>query len=198
MSALAMHVQASDPELVPARVPLDPAPEGWVRIAVAASGICGADLGTVSAGADSPSPVTPGHEVAGTIAELGAGVAGWGVGDRVAVGWFGGSCGHCDACRRGDVVHCPERQVPGISYPGGWAESITVPAAALARVPDGLDLVDAAPMGCAGVTTFNAVRRAGVPAGGQLAVHGLGGAGPPGGAVRRRDGLSGHRRHPWW
>jgi len=177
VSALAMQVQAPDQSLTAVPVPLEPAPAGWVRVAVAAAGICGADLGTVSAGADSSSPVTPGHEVAGTIAELGPGVAGWSVGDRVAVGWFGGSCGHCDACRHGEVVHCPDRQIPGISYPGGWAESITVPAGALARVPDGLDLLDAAPMGCAGVTTFNAVRRAGVPVGGRVAVHGLGGLG---------------------
>src|SRR5699024_10263603 len=158
-------------------VPLEPAPAGWVRVAVAAAGICGADLGTVSAGADSSSPVTPGHEVAGTIAELGPGVAGWRVGDRVAVGWFGGSCGHCDSCRHGDPVHCPERRVPGLSYPGGWSESITVPADALARVPDELDLVDAAPMGCAGVTTFNGVRRGRVRPGGRVAVVGLGGLG---------------------
>src|SRR5699024_10923332 len=83
----------------------------------------------------------------------------------------------CPACRRGDLVHCPERRIPGISYPGGWAESITVPAQALARVPDALDLFDAAPMGCAGATTFNAVRHSGVPAGGHIAVLGLGGRG---------------------
>nr|WP_281272560.1 alcohol dehydrogenase catalytic domain-containing protein [Salana multivorans] len=149
---------------------------GWVRVAVVASGMCRADLATAAAGAGSL-PVTPGHEIAGTVAEVGAGVAGWDEGDRVAVGWFGGSCGHCDACRRGDVVHCPERMVPGVSYPGGWSQSVTVPAAALARVPEGLDLRDAAPMGCAGVTTFNALRRSGTPSGGRVAVVGLGGLG---------------------
>src|SRR5699024_10703354 len=85
VSALAMQVQAPDQSLTAVPVPLEPAPAGWVRVAVAAAGICGADLGTVSAGADSSSPVTPGHEVAGTIAELGPGVAGWSVGDRVTV-----------------------------------------------------------------------------------------------------------------
>lgn len=161
-----------------------PSPTGrWVRVSVTASGVCNADIGTAAAtGAGTSFPVTPGHEVAGVIAEMGDEVAGWSVGDRVAVGWFGGSCGHCAYCRAGDVVHCPERKVPGLSYPGGWAQSITVPADALARIPDELDLFDAAPFGCAGVTTFNAVRKAGTREGGtregsRVAVFGLGGLG---------------------
>ncbi|MGW3268257.1 alcohol dehydrogenase catalytic domain-containing protein [Streptomyces sp. NPDC001056] len=153
-------------------------PARWVRVSVAASGVCHADIGTAAAtGKGIAFPVTPGHEVAGVIAETGDEVVGWAVGDRVAVGWFGGSCGHCAYCRVGDVVHCPERRIPGLSYPGGWAQSITVPADALARVPDGLDLFDAAPFGCAGVTTFNAVRKAGIRAGGRVAVFGIGGLG---------------------
>ncbi|MFJ8856522.1 alcohol dehydrogenase catalytic domain-containing protein [Streptomyces sp. NPDC102437] len=158
----------------------EPAPpaDGWVRVSVTASGVCNADIGTAAAaGKGIAFPVTPGHEVAGTIAAVGTGVVGWSVGDRVAVGWFGGSCGHCAFCRVGDVVHCAERKVPGLSYPGGWAESITVPADALARIPDGLDFFDAAPFGCAGVTTFNAIRQANTPAGGRVAVFGLGGLG---------------------
>ena len=146
-----------------------PLPDRWVRVSVVASGVCGADLGTTAA--------TPGHEVAGVLAELGAHVEGWSVGDRVGVGWFGGSCGHCGFCRSGDVVHCPDRTVPGVSYPGGWAPSIAVPADALLRIPDELDLFDAAPFGCAGVTSFNAVRKAGVRAGGRVAVFGIGGLG---------------------
>ncbi|MEU9455803.1 alcohol dehydrogenase catalytic domain-containing protein [Streptomyces sp. NPDC048277] len=150
----------------------------WVRVAVTASGVCNADIATAAAGGPGAVfPVTPGHEVAGVIAELGDQVRDWSVGDRVAVGWFGGSCGHCSFCRAGDVVHCPRRKVPGLSYPGGWAQSVTVPADALARIPDGLDLFDAAPFGCAGVTTFNAVRKAGIRAGGRVAVFGLGGLG---------------------
>ncbi|MET8563138.1 alcohol dehydrogenase catalytic domain-containing protein [Streptomyces flaveolus] len=150
----------------------------WVRVSVAASGVCRADLATAAATDPTASfPVTPGHEVAGVVAELGDRAEGWKVGDRVAVGWFGGGCGHCGFCRSGDVVHCPERKVPGLSYPGGWAQSITVPADALARVPDGLDLFEAAPFGCAGVTTFNAVRKAGTRAGGRVAVFGIGGLG---------------------
>ncbi|MEV0537961.1 alcohol dehydrogenase catalytic domain-containing protein [Kitasatospora sp. NPDC050463] len=140
--------------------------------------MCNADIATAAAaGKGSSFPVTPGHEVAGAIAEIGDQVEGWAVGDRVAVGWFGGSCGHCVYCRAGDVVHCAERKVPGLSYPGGWAQSITVPADALARIPDGLDLFDAAPFGCAGVSTFNAVRKAGICAGGRVAVFGIGGLG---------------------
>lgn len=150
----------------------------WVRVSVRASGVCNADIATAAAtGRGTAFPVTPGHEVAGVIAELGDQVEGWAVGDRVAVGWFGGSCGHCAFCRAGDVVHCAERKVPGLSYPGGWAQSINVPADALARIPDELDLFDAAPFGCAGVTTFNAVRKAGTRAGGRVAVFGVGGLG---------------------
>jgi alcohol dehydrogenase len=151
---------------------------GLVRVTVSASGVCHADIGTAAAsGAGTVFPVTPGHEVAGVIAELGQSVTRWQVGDRVAVGWFGGSCGQCAFCRVGDVVHCPDRQVPGRSYPGGWAQSITVPADALAAIPDGMDFFDAAPMGCAGVTTFNAIRHAHLRAGGTVAVFGSGGLG---------------------
>ncbi|MFF3517557.1 alcohol dehydrogenase catalytic domain-containing protein [Streptomyces sp. NPDC002573] len=110
-------------------------------MSVRESGVCNADIATAAAtGRGTAFPVIPGHEVAGVIAELGDQVEGWAVGDRVAVGWFGGSCGHCAFCRAGDVVHCPERKVPGLSYPGGWAQSINVPADALARIPDELDL----------------------------------------------------------
>lgn len=180
MSDSAVAVVVTEP-----RGPLRPsvarttAPAGrWVRVSVTASGVCHADISTAAAaGAGVSFPVTPGHEVAGVIAEMGDQVEGWSVGDRVAVGWFGGSCGRCASCRAGDVVHCPDRKIPGLSYPGGWAQSITVPADALARVPDELDLFDAAPFGCAGVTAFNAVRNAGVPAGRRVAVFGLGGLG---------------------
>lgn len=171
-----MRVEEPGGELTAHRGPTVPPVAGHVRVSVTASGMCGADVGTAQA-RGACAPVVPGHEIAGVIAEIGEGVRGLQVGERVAVGWFGGSCGHCEACRRGDVVHCPERQVPGMSYPGGWAESITVPAGAIARIPAGLDAFDAAPMGCAGVTTFNAIRRAEVPAGGRIAVFGLGGLG---------------------
>lgn len=149
-----------------------------VRVDVIASGMCGADLGTVRATRSAYGfPMTPGHEVAGVVAEVGELVEGWMVGDRVAVGWFGGSCGHCASCRRGDVVHCPERRVTGVSSPGGWAESLTVSVDALARIPDALGFAQAAPFGCAGVTTFNAIRNANLRPGSRVAVFGLGGLG---------------------
>ncbi|WP_394855784.1 alcohol dehydrogenase catalytic domain-containing protein [Rhodococcus opacus] len=179
VTSTAVTIRVTEPggPLVPERVAISTPGRGWVRVAIAASGVCNADIGTAQAGGGAHFPVTPGHEIAGVVAELGEGVKGWSAGDRVAVGWFGGSCGHCDFCRRGDVVHCAERKVPGLSYPGGWAEAVTVPADALARIPDGMNLFDAAPMGCAGVTTFNAVRHANVPTGGRVAVFGLGGLG---------------------
>lgn len=180
MSNTAVTMVVTEPQGPVHPVPVETASPagGWVRVTVAASGVCNADIGTAkAAGPHTHFPVTPGHEVAGVVAEIGDDVRGWAVGERVAVGWFGGSCGHCNFCRAGDVVHCPERKVPGLSYPGGWAQSLTVPAAVLARVPDGLGLVDAAPFGCAGVTAFNAVRKAGIRAGGRVAVFGIGGLG---------------------
>jgi D-arabinose 1-dehydrogenase-like Zn-dependent alcohol dehydrogenase len=87
------------------------------------------------------------------------GAEGWTPGERVAVGWFGGNCGTCLACREGDFIHCERLKIPGYSYPGGYSEAVVVPATALARIPDTISAVEAAPMGCAGVTTFNALRR---------------------------------------
>lgn len=149
-----------------------------VRIQVMAAGVCGADLHLVSS--DDPSrsyPIVPGHEIAGVVAAIGDGVTSTGVGDRVAVGWFGGSCGRCRFCRTGDPVHCRQRLTPGVDYFGGWAQFVTVPADAVARIPGGMALDLAAPFGCAGVTVFNALRRAQAPAGARVAVFGLGGLG---------------------
>jgi D-arabinose 1-dehydrogenase-like Zn-dependent alcohol dehydrogenase len=177
-AALAMSVTAPGAALEPRQIIVEQPPPGHVRVQVVASGVCYADVGTAAGlRASAATPVTPGHEIAGILAEVGNGSEGWQAGDRVAVGWFGGSCGHCPACRTGDVVHCPDRQTPGTTYPGGWAHTVTVPASALARVPEGLSLSDAAPMGCAGVTTFNALRLARIPLGGTVAVFGLGGLG---------------------
>lgn len=173
-----MMVEAPGAPLIASAVPPSPPRRGWVRIDVVASGMCHADLSTATArGVSAALPVTPGHEFAGFIADLGDGVQGWNIGDRVCVGWFGGSCGHCGLCRDGDVVHCAERKVPGLSYPGGWAQSATVPADALSRIPDGMSFFDAAPMGCAGVTTFNAIRSANLTSGATVAVFGIGGLG---------------------
>lgn len=154
-----------------------PAP-GYVRIAVVASGVCHADIATAAArGKNTVFPVIPGHEIAGVVSAIGDDAGRWNVGDRVAVGWYGGSCGQCSFCRSGDVVHCPERKTPGVSYPGGWARSVTVPVEALASIPQGMDFFDAAPMGCAGVTTFNAIRNAHLIPGSTVAVFGIGGLG---------------------
>ncbi|MFI6009914.1 alcohol dehydrogenase catalytic domain-containing protein [Streptomyces sp. NPDC051243] len=184
MSQDADHVhraaQVAEPGAAVRVVPVrERAPDiGEVRIDVEATGICGADIGTVRNPAPVTGfPITPGHEVAGVIAELGPRVRGWDVGERVTVGWFGGSCAHCSACRVGDVVHCPERKIPGMSYAGGWSSTITVPAATLSRIPEGLTAAEAAPFGCAGVTTFNALRHSGAGPGDLVAVLGIGGLG---------------------
>ena len=177
-TARAMVATEPGKRLEPREIPIERPRPGWARVQVIASGVCRADLEyAANPEASQDKPVTPGHEIAGIIAELGDDVRGWSLGDRVAVGWFGGSCGHCAFCRVGDVVHCSELQVPGSSYPGGWSESVTVPASALARIPDGMDFFDAAPMGCAGVTTFNAIRKANLAPGSAVAVLGIGGLG---------------------
>jgi alcohol dehydrogenase len=149
-----------------------------VRIAVAACGICGTDRAFVDGGfPDMSWPLTLGHEVAGTIAELGEDVVDFAVGDRVAVGWFGGHCNQCIPCRKGDFIHCQNIKVPSWQYPGGYAESVTVPANALARIPNELSFTEAAPMGCAGVTTYSALRSTKAVPGERVAVLGVGGLG---------------------
>lgn len=151
---------------------------GEVRVTVEACGVCHSDV--MISGGDLPGsafPITPGHEIAGRIDAIGDGVAGWSVGDRVAVGWYGGSCGHCDACREGDGLHCPELKIPGVAYPGGFADSVTVPAVALAAIPDELTAAEAGPLACAGVTVYNALRRSAARSGDTVAILGIGGLG---------------------
>jgi D-arabinose 1-dehydrogenase-like Zn-dependent alcohol dehydrogenase len=123
-------------------------------------------------------PRVPGHEIAGVIDSVGQGVAGWKLGQRVGVGWHGGHCGYCDSCRRGDFVTCQiAPQVPGIAYDGGYAEYMVAPASALAAIPAGLSAVDAGPLMCAGITTFNSLRNSGARPGDLVAVLGIGGLG---------------------
>jgi D-arabinose 1-dehydrogenase-like Zn-dependent alcohol dehydrogenase len=123
-------------------------------------------------------PRVPGHEIAGVIDSIGQGVSGWKPGQRVGVGWHGGHCGYCDSCRRGDFVTCQVApQVPGIAYDGGYADYIVVPAVALTMIPEGLSAVDAAPLMCAGVTTFNSLRHSGAQLGDLVAILGIGGLG---------------------
>jgi alcohol dehydrogenase len=151
---------------------------GQVRIAVEACGICGSGASMVRGMfGDKPFPLTPGHEIVGRIGMLGDDVDGWNAGDRAAVGWFGGNDGNCQACREGDAINCVNLQVPGLAYPGGYAESAAVPVSALARIPGELTYIEAAPMACAGVTVFNALRRTRAWPGDLVAVLGLGGLG---------------------
>ncbi len=164
-------------ELVEQPIP-QPGPES-VRIKVEACGICHSDFVTkegIWPGIQFPR--APGHEVAGVIDAVGVGVAGWSAGQRVGVGWHGGHCGHCDSCRRGDFVTCQIAfQTPGITYDGGYADYMVAPAGALASIPDALSAIDAAPLMCAGVTTFNALRHSGAHPGDTVAVLGIGGLG---------------------
>jgi alcohol dehydrogenase len=174
----AVHVQSAGDALKLADVETTSPPRDHVRIAVSACGICGTDRAFVGGAFPGMSwPLTPGHEIAGTIAELGAGVDNYAVGDRVAVGWFGGHCNKCVPCRKGDFIHCQNGQVPSWHYPGGYAESVIVPANALARIPDELSMAEAAPMGCAGVTTYHAIRESRAVPGDRVAVLGIGGLG---------------------
>src|SRR5207247_1877778 len=152
---------------------------GSVRVKVEACGICHSDSFTKEGTWPGVQyPRVPGHEIAGTIDAVGAGVARWVRGQRVGVGWHGGHCGYCDSCRRGDFVTCQiAPQVPGITYDGGYAEYVVVPAGALALIPEGLSAVDAGPLMCAGITTFNSLRSSGARPGETVAVLGVGGLG---------------------
>ena len=163
-------------EIVERDVP-DPKPRE-VRIKVQACGVCHSDMFTVvGAFPGIRYPRVPGHEVIGIIDAVGAEVPDWKVGMRVGVGWHGGHCGHCSSCRRGDFITCKEGKIPGISYDGGYAEYMIAPFEALASVPDELKSEDAAPLLCAGITTFNALRNSGARAGDLVAILGVGGLG---------------------
>ena len=152
---------------------------GEVRIRVQACGICHSDAITKDGGFPGLAyPRVPGHEVVGVIDALGADVARLAVGERVGVGWNGGWCGRCDPCRRGDFFACrTSTRVTGITGDGGYAEYMTAPQEAVAHIPDELAAADAAPLLCAGLTTFNALRNSGARGGDVVAVLGLGGLG---------------------
>ncbi|MDR3634751.1 MAG: alcohol dehydrogenase [Isosphaeraceae bacterium] len=158
-----------------------PIPEpgaGWVRIKVLACGICHSDSLTKEGSFPGIQfPRVPGHEVSGVIDAVGPGVAGWEPGQRVGVGWSGGYCGYCDYCRRGEFFACVRGHVTGISFDGGYGEYMVAPASAVALMPAELTPVEAAPLMCAGLTTFNALRNSGARAGDVVAVLGLGGLG---------------------
>jgi D-arabinose 1-dehydrogenase-like Zn-dependent alcohol dehydrogenase len=174
-------VQVSRPkgplELVEREIPEPPARS--VRIKIQACGVCHGD--TLTREGSFPGlqyPRVPGHEVAGLIDAVGQGVARWKPGQHVGVGWHGGNCGYCDACRRGDSFACQtETLVTGITHDGGYAEYMIARAEAVALVPEELSAVEAAPLMCAGLTTFNALRNSGARPGELVAVLGLGGLG---------------------
>jgi D-arabinose 1-dehydrogenase-like Zn-dependent alcohol dehydrogenase len=165
-----------DFEIVEREIPKPDA--GHVRIKVQACGVCHSDM-LVKEGAwpGIQYPRVPGHEVAGVIDELGAGVSVWKKGQRVGVGWHGGEDGTCPSCRRGDFRNCQNLKIAGISYDGGYQEYMVAPVEALAAMPEGLSDVEAAPLLCAGITTFNALRHSGALAGDLVAVTGIGGLG---------------------
>lgn len=151
---------------------------GEVLVSVEAVGVCHTDSMFIDGSMPGVTfPLVTGHEIAGRVHTLGEGVEEFKAGQRVAVGWFGGNCGYCVACREGDAINCVRLQIPGLSYPGGFADAIVVPASALARIPDDVTAAEAAPMACAGVTMFTALRRSAARPGDLVAVLGLGGLG---------------------
>jgi D-arabinose 1-dehydrogenase-like Zn-dependent alcohol dehydrogenase len=151
---------------------------GQVRIKVEACGICHSDA-MVKHGyfPGIQYPRVPGHEVAGRVDAVGPGVTPWKVGERVGVGWHGGHCFTCGACRKGMFINCEKAKITGITHDGGYASHVVVPAESVARIPEALSAVEAGPLLCAGVTTYNSLRNVGARAGDTVAVQGIGGLG---------------------
>ncbi|MFC6757927.1 MULTISPECIES: alcohol dehydrogenase [Haloarcula] len=176
MQAVAVPAAGEDFELVEREIP-EPGP-GEVRIEVDACGICHSDAFVKEGTYPGVSyPRVPGHEIAGRIDTVGDRVDRLSAGERVGVGWHGGHCFSCEPCRRGDFQQCENGEITGLTYDGGYAEYVTVPAEAVAAVPERLDAADAAPLLCAGVTTFNALRNTDARPGDLVAVQGIGGLG---------------------
>jgi propanol-preferring alcohol dehydrogenase len=171
-------VQVTEPEKMNlVQLPIREPGPGQVRLSVEACGVCHSDAGTVQGLFPIDWPRVPGHEVVGRIDALGSGVQGWAVGQRVGVGFLGGACGYCDFCRSGDIVNCRNQEFTGIHSDGGYAEVMIAKASGLVSIPDDLSSVDAAPLLCAGITTFSALRNAPAKAGDLVAVLGIGGLG---------------------
>ena len=163
-------------ELVERQMP-EPGPRE-VRLKVEACGICHSDDFVVTGSFPGVRyPAVPGHEIAGCIDKAGAGVTTWRIGQRAGVGWFGGVCFVCDRCRRGDFITCRNLRIPGIHYDGGYADYMIAPIEALAAIPDHLSAAAAAPLLCAGITTFNALRNSAARPGDLVAIQGIGGLG---------------------
>lgn len=165
-----------DFEIVEREIPKPGA--GEVRIKVEACGVCHSDqLTKEGLWPGIQYPRIPGHEVAGRVDEVGEGISAWKVGQRVGVGWHGGHDGTCLACRRGDFGNCQNMKISGISYDGGYQQYMLAPESALTAMPESLTAVEAAPLLCAGITTFNALRHSGAMPGDLVAVQGIGGLG---------------------
>ncbi|HTD14933.1 MAG TPA: alcohol dehydrogenase catalytic domain-containing protein, partial [Chthoniobacterales bacterium] len=171
-------VQVTEPgKLQLVELPIREPGRGQVRLRVEACGVCHSDSGTVEGLFPISWPRVPGHEVVGRIDALDSGVQGWAVGQRVGVGFLGGSCGYCEFCRNGDLVNCRNQEFSGIHSDGGYAEMMIAKASGLMSIPDSLSSAAAAPLLCAGITTFNALRNAPAKAGDLVAVLGIGGLG---------------------
>lgn len=176
MRAAQITTPGGEFELVEREIPSPLARQ--VRVRVEACGICHSDAFVKYAAFPGLTlPRVPGHEVAGIIDAVGDDVESWKRGDRVGVGWHGGHCFQCEPCRRGDFINCAHGQICGITYDGGYADYMIAPQEALARIPDDLQLVEAAPLLCAGITTYNALRNSPARPGDVVAVQGLGGLG---------------------
>jgi len=176
MKAAQIPKPGADFEIVEREIP-NPA-AGEVRIKVQACGICHSDVLTKEGALPGIQyPRVPGHEVAGVIDEVGAGVAVWKKGQRVGVGWHGGQDNTCPSCRRGDFRNCRNLKIPGVSYDGGYQQYMVAPVEALVTIPESLSDIEAAPLLCAGITTYNALRHSGAMPGDLVAVQGIGGLG---------------------
>jgi D-arabinose 1-dehydrogenase-like Zn-dependent alcohol dehydrogenase len=186
MKAVQVPKPGADFEIVEREIP-EPGP-GQVRIRVQACGVCHSDVITKEGIFPISYPRVPGHEVAGVIDALGTGVQAWKKGQRVGVGWHGGQDGTCLACRRGDFVNCVNVQICGVSYDGGYQEFMVAPVEALAHMPESFDAAEAAPLMCAGITTFNALRHSGALPSDLVAVQGIGGLGHLGVQFARKFG----------
>lgn len=188
MKAVQVSRPGGDFELVQREIPR-PQP-GWVRIKVEACGVCHSDM-LVKEGVwpGIAYPRVPGHEVVGRVDALGEGVGEWQVGQRVGVGWHGGHCFVCDQCRRGNFITCRNEKITGISFDGGYQEYMVAPHEALAALPEGLDWAEAAPLLCAGITTYNALRHSPARGGDLVAVQGIGGLGHLGVQFARKLGF---------
>ncbi len=188
MRAMVVHKAGGTLQLEERDIPVPGHDE--VRIRVQACGVCHSDALTVEGFMPVRYPRVPGHEVIGLVDAIGASVQGWSVGARAGVGWFGGSCGYCSRCRRDSAFACENvHEISGVTRDGGYATHMIAHVSAVAHVPDDLDTVESAPLLCAGVTTFNALRHTGAGPGDIVAVHGVGGLGHLGIQFAARQGF---------